>query len=933
MSQDPQPLDPQRRRKHRLLLELGRGGMGTVYLATRDGAASAPLVVIKRLNPELASDPEFRQMFLDEARLALRLAHANIVRTTDVGFDGRHYFIEMEYLEGQPFDAVLRYARKTQRLALPHGLCILRETLLGLHAAHELEDERGAPLEVVHRDVSPHNVFVTYDGDVKILDFGIAKASDSSSRTRTGVVKGKVNYMAPEQAARAKVDRRADVFSVGIMLWQTITGTRFWEELGEHEIFDKLRRGEFRSPRTDQPEMDARLEGICMRALALRAEDRFATAASFAEALDAFRRDAGEMAERADLAPFMRASFAEQRSAAQAEVARHLEEASEHVPFDVDVPLRGGSQSYPMTLGMEADRVTAALGPERATGMLPVPATRRGGAYRRARVVLPAIGIVAIAGSISGALLLERREAAPAARAMSCSRAEDCAAAGKGLVCGGAGVCVAPSRCATNAECVLAHGGEAFACRHDSGLCVALESTDCHVQASDRDIGNDATIWIGTMFPLTGADGEAFGVQSSRAAEVARQDFMKVAGGLPSPTVGKPSRPLGIIACDDSADAERAARHLVDDVGVPAIIGFHTSKQVVDLATSLFIPRGVLAVASLNQSALITQIPHDPGSPRLVWRTASSTLQTLPPLSALIDGVVAPRLRATRALGPKDSLRVAFLRTGTAAGIANSDSIFSALTFNGKPALQNGRDFHEFVYGDPNELEGVPSYDEAVRGVLAWKPHVVLYTGTSDQTKDIIEPIEAGWPARAAFRPHFLLPAEWEGERFFRFLGKDDERRRRFLGLSTPTSTEANAKFTMRYNETFSPHVSQEESPGAPYDSFYLLAYAAYALGDEPITGRALATSIARLIPPADPIDVGPGRIFDAFNALRAGKNIDLNGASSRMDFDLATGESPADFVVMCIDVDAAGNAFDNVESGLVYDAKSGRLDGTLRCP
>src|SRR5262249_34813659 len=158
----------------------------------------------------LGSDPHFLEMFLEEARLAARLHHPNVVQTNEVGFDGEHHFLEMEYLDGQPFETILRKAAKATPLPLPVALYVPAQALRGLHYAHELVGLSGEPLEIVHRDVSPHNIFVTYDGQVKVLDFGVAKAADSTCDTKTGVIKGKMSYMAPEQAARKAVDRRAD---------------------------------------------------------------------------------------------------------------------------------------------------------------------------------------------------------------------------------------------------------------------------------------------------------------------------------------------------------------------------------------------------------------------------------------------------------------------------------------------------------------------------------------------------------------------------------------------------------------------------------------------------------------------------------------------------------------------------------------------------
>lgn len=273
--------------KYRLIAELGHGGMAEVYLAVVQGPAGFnKLVVIKQIRPQLATDPEFLSMFLDEARLAARLSHPNVVQTNEVGQEGDRYFIAMEYLEGQPLNRVLHRIGRDGGLTLSMHLRIIIDMLVGLHHAHELTDFDGTPLNVVHRDVTPHNVFVTYDGQVKVVDFGIAKAMNSSAETRLGVVKGKVAYMAPEQARGERVDRRADIFSAGVMLWEAATGRRLWKGIPDLTVLHRLINGDIPSPRDIDPEVPEGLEKIVMKALALRREDRYSTSVELATALE-----------------------------------------------------------------------------------------------------------------------------------------------------------------------------------------------------------------------------------------------------------------------------------------------------------------------------------------------------------------------------------------------------------------------------------------------------------------------------------------------------------------------------------------------------------------------------------------------------------------------------------------------------------------------
>jgi serine/threonine-protein kinase len=261
--------------------------MANVYLAAVQGSLGfSKLVVIKKARPELTQDPEFVAMFLDEARLAARLNHPNVVQTLEVGQDGDTYFLAMEYLDGQTLSRLRAHA--WANFTLPLQVRVLADALAGLHHAHEARDFDGTPLEVVHRDATPQNIFVTFNGVVKVVDFGIAKAIDSSSETRAGVIKGKVTYMAPEQVLGQRVDRRADIFAVGIMLWESIAGRRIWKGTPEMGILDALTRGRIPSIREAAPDAPEVLARACELALAVEREDRYATALEMQEALLGF---------------------------------------------------------------------------------------------------------------------------------------------------------------------------------------------------------------------------------------------------------------------------------------------------------------------------------------------------------------------------------------------------------------------------------------------------------------------------------------------------------------------------------------------------------------------------------------------------------------------------------------------------------------------
>jgi len=311
--------------KFRLIAELGRGGMSEVYLAVIAGPAGFnKLVVVKLIKGDLAEDPEFISMFLEEARLSARLSHPNVVQTNEVGeFHGR-YYIAMEYLDGQPYSRVLHRLGRDHGLPLGMSLRILSDVLSGLHYAHELADFDGSPLSVVHRDVTPHNIFVSYDGQVKVVDFGIAKAMNSSHETRAGMLKGKVGYMAPEQAKGERVDRRADIFSVGVMLWEAAVGRRLWKGMNEVQILHQLLSGDFPSPRSMRPDISQKLESIIMRSIAPDREQRPRTALDLQAELEDLMDSGHDRATLREVGRMVSQTFVDEQTKLKAIIEQQL---------------------------------------------------------------------------------------------------------------------------------------------------------------------------------------------------------------------------------------------------------------------------------------------------------------------------------------------------------------------------------------------------------------------------------------------------------------------------------------------------------------------------------------------------------------------------------------------------------------------------------
>ncbi|MDP9036254.1 MAG: serine/threonine protein kinase [Myxococcota bacterium] len=314
--------------KYHLVAELARGGMGNVYLVVVQGPGGFnKLLALKELKPELSDDPSYVSMFLDEARLAARLNHPNIVQTNEVGSEGSRHYMTMEYLDGRSLHRIRRRFVDQGRFPVGAHLRIIAESLLGLHYAHDLVGFDGEPLGIVHRDVSPLNVFVTFDGQAKVLDFGIAKTVDSSHETKAGVLKGRVAYMAPEQACGAKADRRADIYSAGVMIWEAAAGRRLWPGMSEVEVLSRLLREGPPSLRTVCPDAPEELEAICSRAMAAHPGDRYDTAAELYEDLEAHINQREDATSMRQIGAFIGRTFAEERRQMKAAIEETLARA------------------------------------------------------------------------------------------------------------------------------------------------------------------------------------------------------------------------------------------------------------------------------------------------------------------------------------------------------------------------------------------------------------------------------------------------------------------------------------------------------------------------------------------------------------------------------------------------------------------------------
>jgi serine/threonine-protein kinase len=301
--------------RYRITERVAAGGMAEVFKGVAESLQGfRKNVAIKRVLPNLTKNEKFVQMFLDEARLSLFLQHANIVQVFDIGHSDDTYFIVMEYVEGVDLKAILEWRRRiNKRLTIGQTIYMIMEVCKGLAYAHDLSHpETGRPLGIVHRDISPANVLVSRNGEVKLADFGLAKAASQVESTDPGVVKGKMSYLSPEAARGANVDHRADIFAVGILLYEALTGKRLFYGDSDYQTVELVRNAKIPPIAAQNPEVEPEFEEICRKALARRVEDRFQTATDLQDALAHYLFSRGLKMIQRDIADLVRACIEDQ---------------------------------------------------------------------------------------------------------------------------------------------------------------------------------------------------------------------------------------------------------------------------------------------------------------------------------------------------------------------------------------------------------------------------------------------------------------------------------------------------------------------------------------------------------------------------------------------------------------------------------------------
>jgi len=377
-------MEPVRFGPYLLLRQIATGGMAEIWVARRP--PDARIVVIKRLLSNLRGDEEFLAMFRDEARLTARLEHPNVVQVFDHGeADGLHY-IAMEYLGGLALSALMKKARsRVGGLRQEHVASLMAQAAAGLHAAHTATSETGAPLALVHRDISPQNLLVQFDGALKVVDFGIAKASEREAHTQAGIIKGKFAYMSPEQCRSQAVDGRSDVFALGIVLWEVLSGRRLFKKDTTYKTFDAVQNSEIPPVIQMVPGVWAELDEVCRRALERDLAARYPTAAAMQADLEAALVAHGGEGARASLAQFMAQNF-------QPELAQQRQTLEDLAIGRGD----GVPSAYGAEIGEEEEVTT--YNPERGDGKAAQAGARVGGTFH-ASVPMPGQMVEEVSGA------------------------------------------------------------------------------------------------------------------------------------------------------------------------------------------------------------------------------------------------------------------------------------------------------------------------------------------------------------------------------------------------------------------------------------------------------------------------------------------------------------------------------------------------------
>jgi ABC-type branched-subunit amino acid transport system substrate-binding protein len=525
--------------------------------------------------------------------------------------------------------------------------------------------------------------------------------------------------------------------------------------------------------------------------------------------------------------------------------------------------------------------------------------------------------------------------------AETCSADADCGA-GRACTDGVCGPGAQQSECKVNADC--SKKGTYYICRKDTLKCVDLQSPGLCTSVIG-DYTNDDAVIFGSILPTTGPD-QSTGVPLQNAIKLAINDFTTDANGLPPATGQSARRPIVVVGCSDNSDsptAVSAAQHLVDDVGVPAIIGAAFSGITISVATKVTIPAKVMLFSPSATSVAITTL--DTSSPRLVWRSSPADnfqAQALSLYTSASTTGLEAQVRSNLGLMPSDKIKVTILHKGDAYGSGLASALEGQLMINGAPALGQQGQYQNLDYGNPDDPKtDPPNYGPQVAKTIAQQPHIVFVFGTNEAVQQVFQPIDKGWTG-SAYYPLYVFSDGGEIPELWQYVAAApgmsppppgaSTLRARVSGSVPGTDNSLYQAFLSEYAGAFSDGTDPTVFGAAgAYDITYMLAYATSALlapgtKSSTLTGQNLATAMSYLVPGSGrtELDVGGNYINPAFGSLLGGTGIDFNGASGPLNFDVKHGEAPSDVQIWCIN-NAASN---EINSGLYYDAANTVLAG-----
>jgi branched-chain amino acid transport system substrate-binding protein len=494
--------------------------------------------------------------------------------------------------------------------------------------------------------------------------------------------------------------------------------------------------------------------------------------------------------------------------------------------------------------------------------------------------------------------------------------------------------------CSVNADCST--DGTSI-CRKDTKTCAPLLTAECKTVYPTGPIPDNAFIF-GSILPTEGDDANT-GIPIENSIKLAINDITTASNGLPPEPGGTGSRPLFFVSCNDNSDADtavNAAKHLVDDLGVNAIIGAAFSGITIKVATQVTLPKKVMLFSPSATSVAITTL--DNSSPRLLWRTSPPDSFQAQALSLYMSDIEA-KVRADNNLMASDKIRVAVLFKGDAYGKGLADALSAKLTFNnGASSASDTANYYSEDYGNPDDPgSDPPHYATTVTNAIGKSPHVIFIFGTNESVTDIFEQIEEKWPTAVTYRPRYILSDGGEVNDLWGYSKMTDALRKRVSGTVPGTTGQLFKSFIVSYKGKFGsdPDPNVFGTAGA-YDIVYMLSFAAVSQGSKPLTGTNLATGMSSLVPPAQGtvpmISVGSlGDIGTAFSTLQTAAMsgniasvIDFNGSSGPLNFDLTKGEAPSDIQIWCMPPGGSTPAGAAGFSGYYYDAAANKMTGTL---